>query len=107
MTFQETPSFMMGNIRGYSSTLSAGDNPIMYTGYFSPNSCQRCIRVKLSWHLAGLHEIFFKLLKRQSVAPEQSGVIFQVMPYVLLGSMLLVAMVLACLYGNLFVWRCG
>lgn len=36
----------------------------------------------------------FKLFKRQSVAPEQSGVIFQVMPYVLLGSMLVVAMAL-------------
>nr|EKU0270464.1 respiratory chain complex I subunit 1 family protein [Morganella morganii] len=35
-----------------------------------------------------------KLLKRQSVAPRDSGFIFRVMPYVLLGSMLLLAMVL-------------
>ncbi|HCR3993314.1 TPA: respiratory chain complex I subunit 1 family protein [Morganella morganii] len=35
-----------------------------------------------------------KLLKRQSVAPRDSGVIFRVMPYVLLSSMLLLAMAL-------------
>ncbi|HCT7641585.1 TPA: respiratory chain complex I subunit 1 family protein [Morganella morganii] len=35
-----------------------------------------------------------KLLKRQSVAPRDSGFIFRVMPYVLLSSMLLLAMVL-------------
>ncbi|EJG2202254.1 TPA: respiratory chain complex I subunit 1 family protein [Morganella morganii] len=35
-----------------------------------------------------------KLLKRQSVAPRDSGFIFRVMPYVLLGSMLLLAMAL-------------
>ncbi|EJD6037177.1 respiratory chain complex I subunit 1 family protein [Morganella morganii] len=35
-----------------------------------------------------------KLLKRQSVAPRDSGFIFRVMPYMLLGSMLLLAMAL-------------
>ncbi|MBP6080801.1 MAG: respiratory chain complex I subunit 1 family protein [Providencia sp.] len=36
----------------------------------------------------------FKLLKRQSVAPRDSGMVFCIMPYVLLGSMLLLAMAL-------------
>lgn len=36
----------------------------------------------------------FKLFKRQEVAPAQSGMVFRVMPYVLLSSMLLVAMAL-------------
>lgn len=35
-----------------------------------------------------------KLLKRQDVAPANAGVIFRLMPYVLLGSMLLIAMTL-------------
>lgn len=35
-----------------------------------------------------------KLLKRQDVAPANAGIIFRLMPYVLLGSMLLIAMAL-------------
>lgn len=35
-----------------------------------------------------------KLLKRQDVAPTNAGIIFRLMPYVLLGSMLLIAMAL-------------
>ncbi|MBP6123516.1 MAG: respiratory chain complex I subunit 1 family protein [Providencia sp.] len=38
-----------------------------------------------------------KLFKRQSVAPRDSGMVFRIMPYVLLGSMLLLAMSLPVL----------
>lgn len=47
-----------------------------------------------------------KLLKRQDVAPANAGVIFRLMPYVLLGSMLLIAMTLPIFtLASPLVWR--
>ncbi|MFR2697147.1 MAG: respiratory chain complex I subunit 1 family protein, partial [Proteus mirabilis] len=91
MTFQETPSFMMGIFAVIQALFLLAITPLC-TGI------SRQIRAKMhSRQGPGIWQDYrdiFKLLKRQSVAPEQSGVIFQVMPYVLLGSMLLVAMAL-------------
>ncbi|MCF1957420.1 NADH-quinone oxidoreductase subunit H, partial [Escherichia coli] len=91
MTFQEAPTLMMGIFALIQALFLLAITPLC-TGI------SRTIRAKMhSRQGPGILQDYrdiFKLFKRQSVAPEQSGVIFQVMPYVLLGSMLVVAMAL-------------
>lgn len=91
MTLQETPSLMMGIFALIQATLLLLLTPL-FTGI------SRQIRARMHTRRGpGIWQDYrdlFKLLKRQDVAPAQSGVIFRAMPWVLLGSMLLVAMTL-------------
>ncbi|WP_289781177.1 respiratory chain complex I subunit 1 family protein [Pectobacterium versatile] len=91
MTMQETPSLMMGIF----ALIQAGIL-LLLTPLFTGISRQ--IRALMhSRRGPGIWQDYrdiFKLLKRQEVAPAQSGIIFRAMPWILLGSMLLVAMTL-------------
>lgn len=91
MTLQETPSLMMGIFALIQAALLLLLTPL-FTGI------SRQIRARMHTRRGpGIWQDYrdlFKLLKRQDVAPAQSGVIFRAMPWVLLGSMLLVAMTL-------------
>ncbi|MBW7985062.1 respiratory chain complex I subunit 1 family protein [Enterobacillus tribolii] len=91
MTMQETPSLMMGLFALAQAVILLALTPL-FTGI------SRQIRARMhSRRGPGIGQDYrdiFKLLKRQEVAPAQSGAVFRVMPYVLLGSMLLVAMTL-------------
>lgn len=91
MTLQDTPSLMMGIFALIQAALLLFLTPL-FTGI------SRQIRARMHTRRGpGIWQDYrdlFKLLKRQDVAPAQSGVIFRAMPWVLLGSMLLVAMTL-------------
>ncbi|MEH2921321.1 respiratory chain complex I subunit 1 family protein [Samsonia erythrinae] len=91
MTIQETPSLMMGLFALVQAIILLCLTPL-FTGI------SRQIRARMhSRRGPGIWQDYrdlFKLLKRQEVAPAQSGTIFRAMPWVLLGSMLLVAMAL-------------
>ncbi|MFJ5372045.1 respiratory chain complex I subunit 1 family protein [Pectobacterium versatile] len=91
MTMQETPSLMMGIF----ALIQAGIL-LLLTPLFTGISRQ--IRALMhSRRGPGIWQDYrdiFKLLKRQEIAPAQSGIIFRAMPWILLGSMLLVAMTL-------------
>ncbi|MBA0158317.1 respiratory chain complex I subunit 1 family protein [Pectobacterium versatile] len=88
---QETPSLMMGIF----ALIQAGIL-LLLTPLFTGISRQ--IRALMhSRRGPGIWQDYrdiFKLLKRQEIAPAQSGIIFRAMPWILLGSMLLVAMTL-------------
>lgn len=91
MTIQETPTLMMGFFAVIQAVILLLLTPL-FTGI------SRQIRAKMhSRQGPGIWQDYrdiIKLLKRQSVAPRDSGAIFRIMPYVLLGSMLLLAMAL-------------
>ncbi|AFJ48510.1 respiratory chain complex I subunit 1 family protein [Shimwellia blattae] len=91
MTLQASPSLMMGIFALIQAVILLLLTPL-FTGI------SRQIRARMhSRRGPGIWQDYrdlFKLLKRQEVAPAQSGVIFRAMPWVLLGSMLLVAMTL-------------
>ncbi|KFX06651.1 hydrogenase 3 membrane subunit [Pectobacterium betavasculorum] len=94
MTMQETPSLMMGIF----ALIQAGIL-LLLTPLFTGISRQ--IRARMhSRRGPGIWQDYrdiVKLLGRQDVAPAQSGIIFRAMPWVLLGSMLLIAMTLPVL----------
>lgn len=89
MLMQETPSLTMGFFALIQALFLLAITPLM-TGV------SRQIRAKMqSRQGPGIWQDYRdmgKLLKRQEMGPVQSGIIFRLMPYVLLGSMLLVAM---------------
>lgn len=91
MSIQDTPTLMTG-LFAVVQAISL----LLLTPLFTGISRQ--IRAKMhSRQGPGIMQDYrdiIKLLKRQSVAPRDSGFIFRVMPYVLLGSMLLLAMAL-------------
>lgn len=91
MSIQDTPTLMTGLFAVVQAIFLLLLTPL-FTGI------SRQIRAKMhSRQGPGIMQDYrdiTKLLKRQSVAPRDSGFIFRVMPYVLLGSMLLLAMVL-------------
>lgn len=91
MSIQDTPTLMTG-LFAVVQAISL----LLLTPLFTGISRQ--IRAKMhSRQGPGIMQDYrdiSKLLKRQSVAPRDSGFIFRVMPYVLLGSMLLLAMAL-------------
>ncbi|WP_447872861.1 respiratory chain complex I subunit 1 family protein [Serratia fonticola] len=91
MSMQETPSLMMGLFALMQALIMLALAPL-FTGI------SRQIRARMhSRRGPGIWQDYRdmgKLFKRQEVAPAQSGAIFRVMPYVLLSSMLLVAMTL-------------
>lgn len=91
MSIQDTPTLMTGLFAVVQATFLLLLTPL-FTGI------SRQIRAKMhSRQGPGIMQDYrdiIKLLKRQSVAPRDSGFIFRVMPYVLLGSMLLLAMAL-------------
>lgn len=91
MSMQETPSLMMGLFALIQALMMLAITPL-FTGI------SRQIRARMhSRRGPGIWQDYRdigKLFKRQEVAPAQSGAIFRVMPYVLLSSMLLVAMAL-------------
>lgn len=91
MSIQETPTLMTGLFAVVQAIFLLLLTPL-FTGI------SRQIRAKMhSRQGPGIMQDYrdiIKLLKRQSVAPRDSGFIFRVMPYVLLGSMLLLAMAL-------------
>ncbi|HHQ6724264.1 respiratory chain complex I subunit 1 family protein [Serratia fonticola] len=91
MSMQETPSLMMGLFALMQALIMLAVTPL-FTGI------SRQIRARMhSRRGPGIWQDYRdmgKLFKRQEVAPAQSGAIFRVMPYVLLSSMLLVAMTL-------------
>lgn len=91
MSIQETPTLMTGLFAVVQAIFLLLLTPL-FTGI------SRQIRAKMhSRQGPGIMQDYrdiTKLLKRQSVAPRDSGFIFRVMPYVLLGSMLLLAMAL-------------
>ena len=91
MSMQETPSLMMGLFALIQALIMLAIAPL-FTGI------SRQIRARMhSRRGPGIWQDYRdmgKLFKRQEVAPAQSGAIFRVMPYVLLSSMLLVAMTL-------------
>lgn len=91
MSIQDTPTLMTG-LFAVVQAISL----LLLTPLFTGISRQ--IRAKMhSRQGPGIMQDYrdiTKLLKRQSVAPRDSGFIFRVMPYVLLGSMLLLAMAL-------------
>lgn len=91
MSIQDTPTLMTGLFAVVQAIFLLLLTPL-FTGI------SRQIRAKMhSRQGPGIIQDYrdiTKLLKRQSVAPRDSGFIFRVMPYVLLGSMLLLAMAL-------------
>ncbi len=91
MSIQDTPTLMAGLFAVVQAIFLLLLTPL-FTGI------SRQIRAKMhSRQGPGIMQDYrdiTKLLKRQSVAPRDSGFIFRVMPYVLLGSMLLLAMAL-------------
>ncbi|MGJ7252409.1 respiratory chain complex I subunit 1 family protein [Morganella morganii] len=91
MSIQDTPTLMAGLFAVVQAIFLLLLTPL-FTGI------SRQIRAKMhSRQGPGIMQDYrdiIKLLKRQSVAPRDSGFIFRVMPYVLLGSMLLLAMAL-------------
>ena len=91
MSIQETPTLMTGLFALVQAVFLLLLTPL-FTGI------SRQIRAKMhSRQGPGVLQDYrdiFKLLKRQSVAPRDSGMVFCIMPYVLLGSMLLLAMAL-------------
>ena len=91
MSIQDTPTLMTGLFAVVQAIFLLLLTPL-FTGI------SRQIRAKMhSRQGPGIMQDYrdiTKLLKRQSVAPRDSGFIFRVMPYVLLGSMLLLAMAL-------------
>lgn len=91
MILQESPSLMMGIFALIQAAILLFLTPL-FTGI------SRQIRATMhSRRGPGIWQDYrdlFKLLKRQEVAPAQSGIIFRIMPWVLLSSMLLVAMTL-------------
>lgn len=91
MSMQETPSLMMGLFALIQALIMLAIAPLF-------SGISRQIRARMhSRRGPGIWQDYRdigKLLKRQEVAPAQSGAIFRVMPYVLLSSMLLVAMTL-------------
>ncbi|HHE4876088.1 respiratory chain complex I subunit 1 family protein [Morganella morganii] len=91
MSIQDTPTLMTGLFAVVQAIFLLLLTPL-FTGI------SRQIRAKMhSRQGPGIMQDYrdiTKLLKRQSVAPRDSGFIFWVMPYVLLGSMLLLAMAL-------------
>lgn len=91
MTLQESPSLMMGIFALFQAAVLLFLTPL-FTGI------SRQIRAVMhSRRGPGIWQDYrdiFKLLKRQEVAPAQSGMIFRIMPWVLLSSMLLVSMTL-------------
>ncbi|RUT64475.1 hydrogenase 3 membrane subunit (plasmid) [Morganella morganii] len=91
MSIQDTPTLMTGLFAVVQAIFLLLLTPL-FTGI------SRQIRAKMhSRQGPGIMQNYrdiIKLLKRQSVAPRDSGFIFRVMPYVLLGSMLLLAMAL-------------
>lgn len=91
MSIQDTPTLMTGLFAVVQAIFLLLLTPL-FTGI------SRQIRAKMhSRQGPGIMQDYrdiTKLLKRQSVAPRDSGFIFRVMPYVLLSSMLLLAMVL-------------
>lgn len=91
MPMQETPSLMMGLFALTQALIMLAITPL-FTGI------SRQIRARMhSRRGPGIWQDYRdigKLFKRQEVAPAQSGAVFRVMPYVLLSSMLLVAMTL-------------
>lgn len=91
MSIQDTPTLMTGLFAVVQAIFLLLLTPL-FTGI------SRQIRSKMhSRQGPGIMQDYrdiTKLLKRQSVAPRDSGFIFRVMPYVLLGSMLLLAMAL-------------
>lgn len=91
MSIQETPTLMTGFFAVVQAIAL-----LLFTPLFTGISRQ--IRAKMhSRQGPGIMQDYrdiFKLFKRQSVAPRDSGAIFRVMPYVLLSSMLLLAMAL-------------
>ena len=91
MSIQDTPTLMTGLFAVVQAIFLLLLTPL-FTGI------SRQIRAKMhSRQGPGIMQDYLdiiKLLKRQSVAPRDSGFIFRVMPYVLLGSMLLLAMAL-------------
>ena len=91
MSIQETPTLMTGFFAVIQAIFLLLLTPL-YTGI------SRQIRAKMhSRQGPGIWQDYrdiTKLLKRQSVAPRDSGMVFRIMPYVLLGSMMLLAMAL-------------
>ncbi|EOV9069295.1 respiratory chain complex I subunit 1 family protein [Morganella morganii] len=91
MSIQDTPTLMTGLFAVVQAIFLLLLTPL-FTGI------SRQIRAKMhSRQGPGIMQDYrdiIKLLKRQSVAPRDSGFIFRVMPYMLLGSMLLLAMAL-------------
>ncbi|MBW5405341.1 respiratory chain complex I subunit 1 family protein [Morganella morganii] len=91
MSIQDTPTLMTGLFAVVQAIFLLLLTPL-FTGI------SRQIRAKMhSRQGPGIMQDYrdiTKLLKRQSVAPRDSGFIFRMMPYVLLGSMLLLAMAL-------------
>lgn len=91
MSIQETPTLMTGFFAVVQAIAL-----LLFTPLFTGISRQ--IRAKMhSRQGPGIMQDYrdlIKLFKRQSVAPRDSGAIFLVMPYVLLSSMLLLAMAL-------------
>ncbi|NDL64060.1 respiratory chain complex I subunit 1 family protein [Acerihabitans arboris] len=91
MLIQPLPSLTMGLFALVQALLLLAVTPLL-TGL------SRQIRARMhSRRGPGLWQDYrdiAKLLKRQDVAPEQAGPVFRAMPYVLLGSMLLVSMTL-------------
>lgn len=91
MSIQDTPTLMTGLFAVVQAIFLLLLTPL-FTGI------SRQIRAKMhSRQGPGIMQDYrdiTKLLKRQSVGPRDSGFIFRVMPYVLLGSMLLLAMAL-------------
>lgn len=91
MLIQPLPSLTMGLFALVQALLLLAVTPLM-TGI------SRQIRARMhSRRGPGIGQDYrdlIKLLMRQDVAPEQAGPVFRVMPYVLIGSMLLVAMTL-------------
>ena len=91
MSIQDTPTLMTGLFAVVQAIFLLLLTPL-FTGI------SRQIRAKMhSRQGPGIMQDYrdiIKLLKRQSVAPRDSGFIFRVMPDVLLGSMLLLAMAL-------------
>lgn len=91
MSIQDTPTLMTGLFAVVQAIFLLLLTPL-FTGI------SRQIRAKMhSRQGPGIMQDYrdiTKLLKRQSVAPRDSGFIFRVMPYVLLSSMLLLAMAL-------------
>lgn len=94
MLIQPLPSFAMGLFALGQALLLLAMTPLL-TGL------SRQIRARMhSRQGPGVWQDYrdiAKLLKRQDVAPAQAGPVFRLMPYVLLGSMLLVAMALPVL----------
>ncbi|EKT53448.1 respiratory chain complex I subunit 1 family protein [Providencia sneebia] len=91
MSIQETPTLMTGFFAVIQAIFLLLLTPL-FTGI------SRKIRAKMqSRQGADIFQDYrdiTKLLKRQSIAPRDSGMVFRIMPYVLLGCMLLLAMAL-------------